>query len=98
MNFKGIDVETANTDYSSIYQIGLITVEEGVISGEWNTLINPEAYFALFNISNHGIDIDEEAVKSAPTFDDIYNELAGIQDESKLNGYKKAQNIGKLRV
>lgn len=71
--YLAIDVETANPDYSSICQVGIVKFEEGEIVNEWSTLVNPEAYFDPFNTSIHGI--DEDAVKHSPTFDAIYDEL-----------------------
>ncbi|WP_018128449.1 exonuclease domain-containing protein [Balneola vulgaris] len=71
MNFLAIDVETANADYSSICQIGLVHFQDGQIVDKWSSLVNPEAYFDPFNSSIHGI--TEEAVQNAPTFDAIHS-------------------------
>ncbi len=79
MKFFALDVETANADYSSICQIGLVEFQNGQITDKWSTLINPEAYFDPFNISIHHI--TEEDIKNAPTFDRIYDELS-----SKISG------------
>lgn len=73
MNFIAIDVETANADMSSICQIGIAHYQDGKISKEWVSYINPEDYFDGINISIHGI--DEEMVIDAPTFQEISKEL-----------------------
>ncbi len=73
MDFIAIDVETANADYSSICQIGIVEVQNGEIVDQWSTLVNPDAYFDPFNISIHGI--KERDVEGAPTFDALYPEL-----------------------
>lgn len=73
MNYLAIDVETANSDYSSLCQIGIAEFKNGQVIDSWSTLINPEEYFDFFNIEIHGI--DEETVKDAPTFKEIYDEL-----------------------
>ena len=73
LNFVAIDFETANTDYSSICQIGLAFFENGTLVKEESHLINPEAYFDGYNISIHGI--TEENTKCAPTFKDFFPEL-----------------------
>ena len=73
MNFIAIDVETANSDYSSICQIGIANYRDGEIHETWSSLVNPEAYFDSFNTSIHGI--KEKDVKEAPTFDKIYKEI-----------------------
>ncbi len=74
MKYLALDVETANSDYSSICQIGVAEFDNGQVVDSWNSLINPEDYFDFFNTELHGI--DEEKVKDAPTFPDIYNELS----------------------
>ena len=73
MNFIAIDVETANADMSSICQIGIAHYQDGKISKEWVSYINPEDYFDGMNISIHGI--DEEMVIDAPTFQEVSKEL-----------------------
>lgn len=74
MKFLALDVETANSDYSSICQIGVAVFDQGQIIDSWSSLINPEDYFDFFNIELHGI--DAERVKDAPTFPEIYDELS----------------------
>jgi len=61
MNFVAIDVETANADMASICQIGLAKVENGTLSEEWKTYVDPEDYFDGINVAIHGI--DESVVK-----------------------------------
>jgi DNA polymerase-3 subunit epsilon len=73
MNFTAIDVETANSDMSSICQIGLAKFENGILVKEWVSLIDPEDYFYEMNISIHGI--DEDSVKGKPIFPQVLNEL-----------------------
>lgn len=73
MNFVAIDVETANADMASICQIGLVKCENGTLSDEWKTYVDPEDYFDGINVSIHGI--DEAAVRGAPTFPELANKL-----------------------
>jgi DNA polymerase-3 subunit epsilon len=49
MNFVAIDVETANADMASICQIGLAKVENGTLSEEWKTYVDPDDYFDGIN-------------------------------------------------
>jgi DNA polymerase-3 subunit epsilon len=74
MSYFALDVETANADYSSICQIGIVRFSDGKIVDKWSTLVNPEAYFDPFNSSIHGI--TEKDVKDAPTFDSIHQQIA----------------------
>ena len=73
MNFVAIDVETANADMASICQIGLVKCENGTLSDEWKTYVDPEDYFDGINVSIHGI--DESVVKGAPKFPELADTL-----------------------
>lgn len=64
--FIAIDVETANSDPSSICQIGLAMVTDSNEIITTSTMINPARKFAAFNIKLHGI--DQSHVAGAPTF------------------------------
>lgn len=80
MKFYTLDVETANPDYSSICQIGIGVFDGGNIIDSWKTYVDPEDYFDGMNISIHGI--DEETVKGAPKFSEIYSILQGKIEEN----------------
>lgn len=73
MNFVAIDVETANADMASICQIGVAKFENGVITDEWATYVDPKDYFDGINVSIHGI--DELVIKGAPTFPEVADKL-----------------------
>jgi len=73
MNFIAVDVETANADMASICQIGVVEYENGILSDEWKTYVDPEDYFDKFNVSIHGI--DESVVKGAPKFPELVDIL-----------------------
>jgi len=74
MDFVAIDVETANADMASICQIGIACFENGVVTKEWQTLINPEDAFSEINIGIHGI--DESDVTNSPKFRDVAQQLS----------------------
>lgn len=73
MDFFAVDVETANSDLSSICQIGLVKFENGIVVDKWQTLVNPEDYFDSVNVSIHGI--TEYSIKTSPTFPHIEHSL-----------------------
>lgn len=75
MDFITVDVETANPNLSSICQVGLVAFQGGVVSGSWQSLVNPEDYFDGMNVSIHGI--DEGSVRGAPTFPQVRDMIAG---------------------
>lgn len=66
MKFVAVDVETANADMASICSIGAATFENGQLSSEWYSLVDPNDYFDPVNISIHGI--DERMVTGFPTY------------------------------
>lgn len=80
MDFVAIDVETANPDMASICQIGLARYEQGLLTEEWKSYINPEDYFNEINISIHGI--DESTVINAPVLPQVSQQLYGFLDNS----------------
>jgi DNA polymerase-3 subunit epsilon len=73
MDFVAIDVETANPNMASICQIGLVVCENGSLSQEWKTYVNPEDYFSGVNISIHGI--NESTVEGSPIFPEVSDTL-----------------------
>lgn len=84
-DFYVIDVETANSSYASICQIGAVQVVNGVIQDEWESLVNPEEEFNGNNIGIHGIRPDQ--VVNSPTWPLIHDELAGRFGASIVIGY-----------
>lgn len=80
MDFVAIDLETANSDRSSICALGMVKVKDNEIVETYYTLINPETYFDGFNVMIHGI--EEKDVVDSPTFENIYNDITSF-----TNGY-----------
>ncbi len=74
MDFVVIDVETANSDLSSICQVGIASFRDGSLADAWESLVDPEDYFSPVNVSIHGI--DECDVQGAPTWRCIFPEVA----------------------
>lgn len=72
-SFHALDVETANSSWASICQIGIVHVTNGVVTDQWSSYVNPEEHFDTRNIGLHGI--DEGAVCGAPCFPDLHPEL-----------------------
>lgn len=73
MNFIAIDVETANSKFSSICQIGIAEFRNGALYDSWESLVDPEDYFDEMNIFIHGI--NESSVRGAPKWHAIYELL-----------------------
>lgn len=73
MDFLALDFETANADFTSVCQVGAVLFKDGEPVDTFISLIDPDDYFDAMNISIHGI--DEEAVRGAPKFGEVYAKL-----------------------
>jgi DNA polymerase-3 subunit epsilon len=70
MQFYSLDVETANSDSSTICQIGIGKFVNGELVETWESLIDPQSYFHWGNVRVHGI--TEDMVQGAPAFSEVY--------------------------
>ena len=82
LTFNAIDVETANSNPSSICQIGIVRVRDGVIKGQLSVLLNPEAPFNAFNVRLHGI--DEDTVKDSKTLPQVEAKVRRLLEGTAL--------------
>jgi len=78
--FIAIDVETANSDPSSICQIGMAIYSNDALYKSYGYLINPECTFSQTNIDIHGI--TGQDVESALVFAEAFPPIAKL-----LSGY-----------
>jgi len=77
-SFTAIDVETANADFASICQVGIVRFDAGQVVSQWQSLVNPEDYFSPVNVGIHGI--TDESVASAPTLPQLHECLVAQLD------------------
>ena len=82
LNFVAIDVETANDDWGSICQIGVVRYTNGQAGASDSWLCTPppglERFDAL-NIGIHGITPDD--VADAPAFGDVLGDVVAVVGE-----------------
>jgi DNA polymerase-3 subunit epsilon len=72
MNFVAIDFETAT--HHHICAVGIVTVENGLITDEYVALIQPPGnWYNWYNTQVHGI--TSRDTKNAPLFDAIFPEI-----------------------
>ena len=77
-DFIAIDLETANSLYRSICQIGLVHYRDGAPDWEWMSYINPNDHFDPANISIHGI--TERRVQNSPSLVEVGGRLREMMD------------------
>ena len=95
-SFLAIDFETANPRRDSPCSLGVVRVDDGAVSHEWSTLIDPEAEFAPMNMNIHGITPDD--VEGAPTFLEVAQQLVDMTDGTEcLVAHNAAFDISVLR-
>ena len=74
MNFTAIDFETATGKRYSACAVGIITVENGKVIDEYNSLIQPPYNeYSYYNTKIHGI--TENDTFNALLFPDVYPEI-----------------------
>jgi DNA polymerase-3 subunit epsilon len=78
VEFIAIDVETANASFASICQVGLASFDSGELVDEWESLVDPEDFFAYPNMFIHGI--HPEDVVGAPTWPALVADLTTRMD------------------
>ena len=80
--FVAFDVETPNSRNHRMSSIGISVVEEGAIVERFTSLIDPETHFDPFNIMLTGI--TPEMAKTAPTFPELWREIAPVMQSGIL--------------
>ncbi len=89
------DVETPNHRNDRISAIGISVVEDGRITEEFFTLVNPETRFDVFNIQLTGI--SEEKTKNAPAFPELWKRIRPLMDQGILVAHNAVFDLGVLK-
>ena len=89
------DVETPNYRCNRMSAIGITVLEDGVITNEFSSLINPETDFDAFNIRLTGI--DEELVRDAPTFPELWPQIEPLMSSGLLVAHNAVFDLGVLK-
>ena len=92
--FTVFDVETPNSRNDRMSAIGVAVVENGRITEEFSTLVDPETWFDSFNIRLTGI--TPEAASRAPHFGRLWPALEGYMDGAVLAAHNAAFDMGVL--
>ena len=74
MNFTAIDFKIATGHINSACAVGIVTVENSIITDEYYTLIQPSGnYYWYKNIAVHNITSSD--TRNSPVFSEIYPEV-----------------------
>lgn len=88
-SFTAIDFETAQGYRWSICQVGLVRVENGIITNQMDILVQPPDNYYWYNFTKiHGISA-RDTIKS-PTFNQIWNQIAPFIENQNViahNGF-----------
>lgn len=74
LDFVAVDVETANSNVSSICQVGIAVVRSAEIKEVWTQLVDPHDFFDPYNIAIHGI--DQKMIIGYPRFEELCDKIA----------------------
>ena len=92
--YIAFDVETPNYANDRISAIGISVIENGCVTSDFYTLVNPEAHFDPFNIQLTGI--TPEMVADKPTFPELWEKIQPIMDSGLLIAHNAPFDMGVL--
>ena len=92
--YIAFDVETPNARNDRISAIGVTVIEDGVITEEFYTLVNPETSFDNFNIELTGI--SPERVADAPAFPAVWAKIRRAMGSGILVAHNAPFDLGVL--
>lgn len=92
--YVAFDVETPNSRNDRMSAIGLAVVENGAVTEEFSTLVDPETWFDRFNIRLTGI--TPAMAEKAPTFGELWPTLEKYLDGAVLAAHNAVFDLGVL--
>ncbi|WP_458863627.1 3'-5' exonuclease [Acidaminobacterium chupaoyuni] len=92
--YIAFDVETPNYANDRISAIGISVVEEGKITDEFYSLVNPETHFDLFNIQLTGI--TPQMTANQPSFPQLWQKILPLMGSGLLIAHNAPFDMGVL--
>ena len=89
------DVETPNRFSNRMSAIGITVIENGSITDEFYTLVNPETSFDYFNTMLTGI--DEDTVAQSPAFDEVWQKIEPLMNSGMLVAHNAVFDLSVLK-
>ena len=93
--FTVFDVETPNHLNNRMSAIGITVIEDGVITDDYYSLVNPETPFDYFNIQLTGI--NEKSVSRAPSFTELWREIEPLMSSGMIAAHNAVFDLGVLK-
>lgn len=93
--FTVFDVETPNRMSNRMSAIGITVIEDGAITDEFYSLVNPETHFDYFNTQLTGI--SEETVWDAPTFPEVWTQIEPLMSNGLLVAHNAVFDMNVLK-
>ena len=93
--FVAFDVETPNHLNHRMSAIGITVIEDGAVTEEFYSLVDPETDFDTFNTILTGI--DEDKVRGAPTFPELWPRLEPLLSSGVLAAHNASFDLGVLK-
>lgn len=93
--YIAFDVETPNRYNNRMSAIGISVIEDGTITEEFFSYVNPETYFDYFNIQLTGI--DKNAVVDAPNFPELWSKIEPIMSSGIIVAHNAVFDMGVLK-
>ena len=93
--FVVFDVETPNHFSNRMSAIGITVIENGEITDEFYSLVNPETHFDSFNVQLTGI--SEDTVRDAPIFSEVWAQIEPMMSNGLLVAHNAVFDMSVLR-
>ena len=93
--FVCFDVETPNARNDRMSAIGISVIENGAVTEEFFSYVNPEEPFDSFNTELTGI--SAETVASAPTFRELWTQIRPLMSGGILVAHNAPFDLGVLK-
>ena len=93
--FVVFDVETPNRLSNRMSAIGITVIENGEITDEFYSLVNPETHFDSFNVQLTGI--SEDTVRDAPIFPEIWAQIEPMMSSGLLVAHNAVFDMSVLK-